>query len=889
MRKNLVFIFILFVTIVNAQKTKVDQRITYSKQATSLDEIFADLEKQYGIRFSYASQSISNQDISVDFQEEPMADVLEFLLNDSDLEYKIVANNILLRKSSSYKEDKNELYKKSTHIKGKITNSGANTGLNFATVSVSNSSIGTYTDEQGRFDIEIPSEFTDELLSIQYIGFESAEFKISELGDEFLIVPMNESQYTIDEITIVNKEKPINIGNQNNAITLNNSQISSSTSGVMGNDIGRQLQLMPGITAHDDNSAEIKIRGSNSEETLMMLDGMPIYNANHYYGIFSGVNTAYIDSVNLFKNIYPLEYGGKTAGLVELFSDVDIAKTTNGSVNIDLLTVSGEIKIPLNSKSDFSVAARKTTTDVNNKQFNTVNSPKRGNQELINFNESIQDQNSDPSFQFYDINAKYQWINDANKFQVNFFRSADFVDNSFQFELEDNKENNIKLEAIEDQSWSTAASSMIWDSKINKWLNWKTRAFFSQYKNEDNIDIKLDKKHKPGSSTPPPNIESFAELESQQNNELTDRGIDSHIDFKIKNHSLKVGLTTTHHDIDYSFEDNNRLRLQGKESFLEIGGYAGYNTQISNKLYLGAGLRSIYYSNIDEFKFSPRISARYSASQVISFKAAYGLEQQVMRQLDYDYRNQPMQLWVAAGTNEIPLLTSSNFMIGSTVKLGYINIDMEIYQKNKTGVLEYSVPTPSNPSNSGEQEREYQLFVGDGITRGMDLILGSGYKSYETYLSYTLSSSEQQFSEIFKNKLFPSENDRRHQFKWINNLTTGNFIWGLNAIYVSGLPYIDIKDIQPNGNIRDINPNSIRKRLPAYHRIDLSSTYRFRIGKINSSFSLSVFNLFNTKNVKYIQSVATEIIDDQTSTNTILGTETNLLNRTINLGLRIDF
>ena len=883
MRINLVFIFLSISVFANAQIDTSDLLITYSKDEASLNEIFRDLEDQYGIRFSYATQSIGSKKMAVDFHRESITDVLEYLLVTLGMEYRILANNVLVRKSKSYTENKNDAYEKGMHIKGKVTNSESATELNYATISINNSTIGTYTDEKGRFDIEIPEHYLDEILTIQYIGFEPTEYKISELEDAFLIVPMRESKYAIDEIIIVNREKSIKIGNPSHTLTLNNRQISSSTSGVMGNDFGRQLQLMPGVSAHDDNSAEIKIRGSNSEETLMILDGMPIYSANHYYGIFSGVNTSYIDSVNMFKNIYPLQYGGKTAGLVELFSDSNQPNESNATANIDLLTASGIIKIPMNNNSNLSIAGRSTITNVSNKQFNTVHSTRLENQKIQDFREKAKDQNSDPSFKFYDVNAKYQWTNKSNSLKLNLFRSADYVENKYNIEIADNQKNQINLIANEDQSWSTTASSFIWDSNLNNKLSWHTRAFYSQYINDEKNDLELDKKFNTGLSIP------LITLKSKQDNELTDTGLDSYFDYQLKNQSIKLGITSTHHKIDYAFKENTNVRIQGKESFLEFGGYVGYKRQLGKKLDITAGLRAIYYSNIEELKLSPRIATNYNISNKVRFKAAYGLEQQVVRQLDYNYRNEPMQLWVAAGSNNIPVLTSSNLMIGSTIKLGYVNLDVEFYQKDKTGVLEYDVLTPSNPSNSGAQVREYSLFVGDGITRGMDLIIGSGYRQYDTYLSYTLSSSKQRFNEIFKNRLFPSENDRRHQFKWINSITTGKLTWGLNAIFVSGLPYIDITNIQSNGNIRDTDPNSIRNRLRPYHRIDLSAAYDFKIGPIKSNLALSVFNLLNRKNVKYLQSVSTQVVANQIPVNTILGTETNLLNRTVNLGLRVDF
>ena len=206
-----------------------------------------------------------------------------------------------------------------------------------------------------------------------------------------------------------------------------------------------------------------------------------------------------------------------------------------------------------------------------------------------------------------------------------------------------------------------------------------------------------------------------------------------------------------------------------------------------------------------------------------------------------------------------------------------------------TGVLEYLIPNPAEASNNANQNRDYQLFNGNGLTRGIDVIISSGYKNYDTYLSYTLSKSEEQYQEIYKNRFFASENDRTHQFKWVNTLSTGNFTFGLNAIYVSGRPYTDINNVGTNGDVRDLDPKIRLRRLKAYHRIDLSSGYNFRLGRFDASLTATIFNLMNTKNVKYIQSVSTQLNANQKVENMIIGNESELLYRTFILGLNVSF
>ena len=69
------------------------------------------------------------------------------------------------------------------------------------------------------------------------------------------------------------------------------------------------------------------------------------------------------------------------------------------------------------------------------------------------------------------------------------------------------------------------------------------------------------------------------------------------------------------------------------------------------------------------------------------------------------------------------------------------------------------------------------------------------------------------------------------------------------------------------------------ERLPVYHRLDLSARYNFRLGKSKGDFGLSLFNLYNHKNIWYKEFDVSE--------SPILVTDINYLGLTPNLSLNI--
>ena len=377
-----------------------------------------------------------------------------------------------------------------------------------------------------------------------------------------------------------------------------------------------------------------------------------------YYGVFSSLNTAYIDSVNIYKNTYPLHYGGKTAGLVELFSDNSQPERITGNVVLDLMTISSDIRIPLSTNSYFSVAGRSTIRKVNNDQFNTFNSPVQNDPLVQSFSERVNDRKNDPNFTFYDVNAKYQYRNNKNDiFAINFYRSGDDVNNTFRTAIMDANQNELKLIGIDNEDWSNTAASMQYSKNLSSKIRLNSTAYFTQYANEELNDIKLDKKMKKG-GPPLPNIPEMLDLNSDQKNELMDIGVDSYLDFRTGKNLIKVGLMATYHDIHYQFSDNRMSKLVGNDEFYELAGYAGYDFRLGDRLEISTGLRSTYFTNLEATKFSPRILMHYQLSDRILFKSSYNIENQVIRLFNFEYRGEPMELWVSAGGNEIPVLRS---------------------------------------------------------------------------------------------------------------------------------------------------------------------------------------------------------------------------------------
>ena len=111
-------------------------------------------------------------------------------------------------------------------------------------------------------------------------------------------------------------------------------------------DIFRSLQLLPGVSATQESSSGLYIRGGQPQENLVLLDGIKVYNVDHFFGFFSAFNANAIKSVDLYKGAFPSKYGGRLSSVIDLTGKVGSFNEIKGNLNVNLLSASGSIEIP---------------------------------------------------------------------------------------------------------------------------------------------------------------------------------------------------------------------------------------------------------------------------------------------------------------------------------------------------------------------------------------------------------------------------------------------------------------------------------------------------------------------------------------------------------------
>jgi outer membrane receptor protein involved in Fe transport len=468
---------------------------------------------------------------------------------------------------------------------------------------------------------------------------------------------------------------------------------------------------------------------------------------------------------------------------------------------------------------------------------------------------------------------------------INFFQSKDDYLNAYYNRFGNTRFNQERIIFEEDfrdqQSWQNTATSLQYAGKLGRQWELDIEGFFTRYQFDEALQARI-------SRTTLSKGTQVNQLQNDQYNLVENAGARGVLTKKYgEDRQLDLGASWNQYQTDFliASEIDTLLNSQGKSS--DIQGFAQYEWELFDRLRLSAGGRLNYYRQTNAFYFAPRFQANYRFDSGFTLKGSYSTNYQFIRELTHENRlGQSVDLVVLSDDRRFPYGQSNNFMLGGNYQFKHWLFDVEFYHKELKNVIDHSSQIPgfgNEPLRPGTRQN-YLIFVGTGTINGVDLTVGWEYPHYNGHLAYTLSKAVNSFPNIERGALIPSRDDRRHQLKWVNTWQWGHFDFSANYIYSSGRPYYDQRIIQGNRRRENV------RWLPSYQRLDLGVNYQFNIGRTKAAVGLSVFNLTNNANVKYLQFIFSTNTDEASRTlNRVIGSQTDLLDRTLNMSVGLEF
>ncbi|MCW9707477.1 TonB-dependent receptor [Fodinibius salsisoli] len=692
---------------------------------------------------------------------------------------------------------------------------------------------GASTNNYGFFSYTTSRDSVELLVS--YVGYQSERIILDLDKDVELNIGLTAGK-ELDEV-VVTADQPIEEETRMSTVTVPVEQIKSMPQILGEVDVLKALQMVPGVQSGTEGTSGLYVRGGGPSQNLILLDGVPIYNASHLFGFVSVFNANAINNVELIKGGFPARYGGRLSSVVDITMKEGNKEKLKGSGSVGLLASKLTLDGPLGDNTTFLVSGRRTYIDLLARPI--IKSQSNGD--------------GVAGYYFYDVNAK---INHRFSNNDRLYMSSYLGRDKAYSRDESNYTSSGTTYYSKDEfglKWGNIITSLRWNHIYNPQLFSNVTLTYSRYKfNVFNTTIDEE------SSDANTNRD---ESSTRYLSGINDFAAKVDYDFiPSPKHNIKFGVSATHHQFNpgvfaysSSFESDTTLGKQ-ETSSTELFAYAEDQMELTDRLKVNAGLHASAYSVDDELYYSiePRVSFNYLLPNRIALKGSYARMSQYVHLLTNSGIGLPTDLWVPATQNVKPQ-RAQQAALGVAKTIEDFEVSVEGYYKTMQNLIAYE---EGATYLSIEESWQDKVVSGEGESYGAELFIQKKVGKWSGWLGYTLSWNNRQFDGINFGEPYPYKYDRRHDINAVGSYSPRKGLeYSANWVYGTGnavtLPTGRYPGAGNNGSVKHYEGrNSFR--MPSYHRLDLNVSWTKEKSWGQRTWTIGLYNGYNRKNPFFI-------------------------------------
>lgn len=437
--------------------------------ASILDMLPA-VEKAFGKRFVYDS----SLETTLMRAKSPLTEIgnlsletcLELMFKDSGINWTARGNHIVLTaETGKAKENaKRQNISKKT-VSGYVRDGETGESLIGAGILAGERS-GTVTNDFGFYSITVPSE--QRSLTYSCVGYENVAVSLDSQRDTVINIGMEKSGF-LKAATVTAYRESGTYSTLSGSLEVPKTLIENVPAVLGEADALKALQMLPGVQGGLEGFSGIYVRGGNSDENLILMDGIPLYNVNHLFGLLSAFSPEAVKKVTLYKGSFPARYGGRVSSIIDVRTNDGNAKEPHGSVSAGLLAEKLHLEGPIgDSLTTFSVSMRGMHTLLLDRVIEWAGSPL--------------------NYAFYDINAKLtRQFGSKDKLYLGFYTGSDYF--RIKYDAHDVTNRVESRESLDyHTNWGNLAGSLRWNHVFSGKLFSNTRLSFNRYKMNSSYD-----------------------------------------------------------------------------------------------------------------------------------------------------------------------------------------------------------------------------------------------------------------------------------------------------------------------------------------------------------------------------------------------------------------
>lgn len=569
----------------------------------------------------------------------------------------------------------------------------------------------------------------------------------------------------------------------------------------------KTIQLLPGIQGGSEGLSGILVRGGGPDQNLVMLDGIPLYNAEHALGLLSIFQAEAVGRVDVYKGSFPARYGGRASGIIDIrTADADREKTT-GTLGIGVLTDKLRIETPLrHGNSALSINARVMHTFLLEGLVKVRKLP--------------------ANYYFHDLGTKLETdMGSSGNGWLEVYQGWDML--HYRDIME---EEGHRIEQTTGIGWGNTMVAAGWNHPGTRGISSGTTLAFTGYRMKTSFD---DTETWDDEETPRKEVDR---MESRS----VMRDITIKTDFRSQSrpgHDIRFGASGVHHT---SIPEEDSLGKGKRLCGEELSIYFEDSFQIDNFLDFNPGIRFtlILASGRVIPSPEPRVNLRATLAPGLYSKVAYSRMFQFMHLVSPSVISLPVDLWVPV-TGKMDPIKADQFSAG----LGYAGpygwgISLEGYWKMMKGIIEYKDDSSFfHDTDSWEDE----VVQGIGRARGVEFMVRKDSGRTTGWLGYTLSWSERRIPDgsVDGGAWFPYRYDSRHAVSVVANHKISPR-WELSATwsYSTGGAV----------TVPGLSRHRGDYRLPPTHCLNLGASLHKRRRHGEGTWNFLIYNAYNRRN-----------------------------------------
>ena len=608
--------------------------------------------------------------------------------------------------------------------------------------------------------------------------------------------------YSVDDIVVSARQQVMSAPDKSGNISINMDALQDMPRFAGAVDIVKLLQYTPGVAATQEGNTSLYVRGGDSGQSRILINGVPLYSPSHLLGLFSVLNPAHLSGLTLYKSGIPASYGSSTASVTDIRTHAYLPEKYTMEGNIGIIESDAAMQIPIADSFGLYLSARHSYTS-----WIT---------DLI----AVERATMQYDFSDYGVGIVGE-LGKVGRLMINTHFNSD------------------KTKALV-QSFSSDGDLSLWNSLGNISL-------------ESAIGKRITMRNTLYSSI----YDNFLDVSVTGNRYGVSAGVESYGASNLTTIDLNAINLTTGINYEYRRVRPQYIVAEGEESSStaplelthEAAIFANANYRTLNDIDLNTGVRLSIYKNDRLWCYpEPRISISAPITATMRAWASYDMMVQYLLLAPQSNMSFATDFYVSSSSKTPPQL-SHNFSLGISDSKNNLRYSVELYYRYMANAIEYD--TSVFEVLTGENSYTSHLYSGRGESYGVESNIGYTTTTYDIQLNYTLSRSLRQFDDINGGNPYPAHSDRRHNISLLASWRPSPR-WSLATtfVYATGAPYTATKGIFIAGN------NFLKQygsynggKLPALHHLDLSATYWFKRSKDkHSGINLSIYNVYAHKN-----------------------------------------